>query len=752
MGGLLKQSAFFDKRKMFVDVILPLPLEATYTYEADDDVMVGESVVVPLGKSKVMTGVVRRIGVERPDVKEMKCVKARLNVTYGEEQVRLWEFVSSYYCAPLGEVYRAAVPAWMISNDGVPDTYRQQTRKEYFIDARYINEDERNGLLLSLKRARRQKEVVLKLFERFGAEIHEENDFLRIQDGELDSNIRREFLKKDIVVCRERKVSRIDTESVATAEPFELTDKQKIALEMIERQFETGKETVLLHGVTSSGKTEIYMNLIRKCVERGGQVLMLVPENGLTQHLYDRMKQYFGGRLGIYHTQCPQAERVETYMHQLGEQPYDVVLGTKSSVFLPFDRLKLVIVDEEHDTNYKQTEQLPYYNARDVALYLAHTKGAKAVLGSATPSVESYGNHLNGKYGYVELMERYGGAHLPQVQIVDMKEERRKKHLNGHFSRLLMQQIQVALNGRHQVILFQDRKGYSPYVQCTRCGEIPKCPHCGVTLTYSKKHGELKCGYCGYSQLFTVTCGKCGSVAVEPKGLGVEQLEEETQTLFPEARVARIKRENITGTLNDFENQKIDILIGTRSIIKGIDYSNVSVLGVMNVDNILSYPDFRSSERAYQTIVQAAGRTGRRFADGHLVVQTYMIDNPFLDELKDANAFRFYQEQVAERQLFNYPPFSRLIRITVKHENQQGCEMAAEYIMKGAKEVAGVNVSDIIEPRVGWIGGVYIREVFVKVKDNNAATAKRNIVARVSMLRKTKGYEHGAYTIDVDPV
>lgn len=736
---------------MLVDVIVPLPIEATFTYEAGEDVSVGDSVVVPFGKNKVMTGVVRRVCVERPDVQVIKSVHEVLDVRYREEQVKLWEFVANYYCAPLGEVYRTAVPAWMVSKDGTPDTYRQKTKIEYYIDNRYLHEEERGRLLVLLNRSKKQKETVMRLFERFSGKPDTESDFLKVED-ELEINVRRELEKRGVIVRRERKVSRIDTNSVATAEPFELTDKQKIALEMIERQFETGKETVLLHGVTSSGKTEIYLNLIRKCVEQGGQVLMLVPENGLTQHLYDRLKQYFGGRLGVYHTQCPQAERVETYMHQLSEQPYDIVLGTKSAVFMPFERLRLVIVDEEHDTNYKQTEQLPYYNARDVALYLAHSKGAKAVLGSATPSVETYGNHLNGKYGYVELMERYGGARLPQVQIVDMKDERRKKHLNGHFSRLLMQQIQAALSGHHQVILFQDRNGYSPYVQCARCGDVPRCPHCGVPLTYSKKKSELRCGYCGHTQPFVVTCGKCGSVTVEPRGLGVEQLEEETQALFPEARVARIKRENITGTLNDFENQKIDILIGNRSIIKGIDYSNVSVMGVMNVDNLLSYPDFRSSERAYQTMVQAAGRTGRRLADGHLVVQTYMAENPFIDELKDANAFRFYQEQVAERQLFNYPPFSRLIRVTVKHDNLQGCTMAAEYIMKGAKEIEGVNVSDIIEPRVGWAGGVYIREVFVKVKDNNAAIAKRDIVARVSMLRKTKGYEHGTYSIDVDPV
>lgn len=736
---------------MLVDVVVPLPIEATFTYEAADNVRVGDSVVVPFGKNKVMTGVVRRVCVERPDVQVIKRVHEVLGVRYREEQVKLWEFVARYYCAPLGEVYRAAVPAWMISKDGAPDTYRQQIKREYFLDTRYLHIEERGRLIVELGRAKKQKEAVEKLFERFLGDF-DEKEVLRIGNDELEASVRRELEKRKVVVCRSRKVSRIDTESVATAEPFELTDKQKIALEMIERQFETGKETVLLHGVTSSGKTEIYLNLIRKCVEQGGQVLMLVPENGLTQHLYDRLKQYFGGRLGVYHTQCPQAERVETYMHQLSKQPYDIVLGTKSSVFLPFERLQLVVVDEEHDTNYKQTEQLPYYNARDVALYLAHVQGAKTILGSATPSVESYGNHLNGKYGYVELMERYGGARLPQVQIVDMKDERRKKHLSGHFSRLLIQQIQAALSGHHQVILFQDRNGYSPYVQCSRCGDVPKCPHCGVPLTYSKTKGELRCGYCGHTQPFVVTCGKCGSVTVEPRGLGVEQLEEETQALFPEARVARIRRDNITNTLNDFENQKIDILIGNRSIIKGIDYGNVSVMGVMNVDNLLSYPDFRSSERAYQTMVQAAGRTGRRLADGHLVVQTYMVENPFIDELKDTNAFRFYQAQIAERQLFNYPPFSRLICITVKHEHLLGCEMAAEYIIKGVKEVEGVSVSGVVVPRVGWAGGMYIREVFVKVKDNNASATKRNIIARVSMLHKTKGYEHGIYTIDVDPV
>lgn len=735
---------------MLVDVIVPLPIEATFTYEAEEDVKMGHCVVVPFGKSKAMTGVVRRVGVERPNVREIKGVRETLDVRYKEEQVRLWEFVASYYCAPLGEVYRAAVPAWMISKDGAPDTYRQQTKREYYLDTRYLHIEERGRLIVELERAKKQKEAVERLFERFSGD-GDEKESLRIGNDELEANVRRELEKRGVIVCRSRKVSRIDTESIATAEPFELTAKQQTAVEMIEGQFKAGKETVLLHGVTSSGKTEIYINLIMKCIEQGGQVLMLVPENGLTQHLYDRLKQFFGGRLGVYHTQCPQAERMETYMHQMSSKPYDVVLGTKSAVFLPFTRLRLVVVDEEHDINYKQTEQLPYYNARDVALYLAHSKGAKTVLGSATPSVESYGNHLNGKYGYVELMERYGGARLPQVQIVDMKVEQRKKHLNGHFSRLLVQQMQAALGSGHQVILFQDRNGYSPYVQCTRCGYVPKCPHCGVTLTYSKKRGELKCSYCGHTQPFVVTCAKCGTMSVEPKGLGVEQLEEETQALFPDAKVVRMTRETVTSVLRDFEAQRIDILIGTRSIIKGIDYSNVSVMGVMNVDNLLSYPDFRSSERAYQTMVQAAGRTGRRLTDGYLVVQTYMIDNPFLEQLKDANAFRFYQEQIDERQMFGYPPFSRIIHLSAKHCDLQWCEKAAEYIVKGARNIAGVDVSDIVEPRVGWAGGMYVRDVYVKITGDNGSIAKRDIMSRIAILRSTKGYERGVYVVNVDP-
>jgi len=733
---------------MLVDVIVPLPIEATFTYEAEENVRVGDCVVVPFGKNKVMTGVVRRVGVERPDVKEIKSVREVLGVRYKEEQIGLWEFVASYYCAPIGEVYRAAVPAWMISRDGEPDTYRQQTKREYFLDARYVHVEERGRLIVELGRARKQKETVERLFERFKGE----NADLRIGDGELETNMRRELEKRGVIVSRTRRVSRIDTESVATADPYVLTEKQQIAVEVIEGQFDAGKETVLLHGVTSSGKTEIYINLINKCIARGGQVLMLVPENGLTQHLYDRLKQFFGGRLGVYHTQCPQAERVETYLQQLGSKPYDIVLGTKSAAFMPFERLGLVIVDEEHDVNYKQTEQLPYYNARDVALYLAHIKGAKTLLGSATPSMESYGNYINGKYGYVELKERYGGARLPQVQIVDMKDEQHKKHLNGHFSRLLMQQIQAALGSGHQVILFQDRNGYSPYVQCSRCGYVPKCPHCGVTLTYSKKKGELKCSYCGYTQRFAVSCDRCGTVSVEPKGLGVEQLEEETKTLFPEARVARITRETVTSVLRDFEAQKIDILIGTRAIIKGIDYSNVSVMGVMNVDNLLSYPDFRSSERAYQTMVQASGRTGRRLADGHLVVQTYMIDNPFLEQLKDANAFRFYQEQIEERRLFCYPPFARMINLTVKHADLQWCEKAAEYIVKGSKDIDGVSVGNVVEPRIGWAGGMYIREIFLRIIGNDGVAVKKDILARIGVLKKTKGYDKGIYMVDVDPV
>ena len=616
-----------------------------------------------------------------------------------------------------------------------PDTYKQKVRTEYRLAC-----DNGMAAIEGLARAPKLKAAAEGLVD--GS----------VGVDDLTFREKSELVKRGVLVKYERMVSRIDTASMPTAVPFELTSKQSIALEMIERQFETGKETVLLHGVTSSGKTEIYLNLIKKCVESGGQALMLVPENGLTQHLYDRLKQYLGGRLGVYHTQCPQAERVETYVHQLGDGPYDVVLGTKAAVFLPFRRLRLVIVDEEHDVNYKQTEQLPYYNARDVALYLAHQMGAKAVLGSATPSVESYGNHKSGKYGYVALNERYGGARLPQIQVVDMADERHKKHLTGHFSRLLVQQITTALAGGHQVILFQDRQGYSPYVQCARCGYVPKCPHCGVTLTYSKKRGDLHCGYCGYTQPFVATCAKCGSVTIEPRGLGVEQLEEETRGLFPEARVALITRDNVFKTLEDFEAHKVDILIGNRSIIKGIDYSNVSVLGVMNVDNLLNHPDFRSHERAYQVMMQAAGRTGRRFSDGHLVVQTWMADNPFITELKEVNAVSFYEEQLSERQFFGYPPFKRLIHITIRHADLLACLKAAEYLTKGLREMADVEVSDVVEPRVSWAAGMNIRELLIKLQTSAGAAVKHDIMSRLAILRRTKGYERGVYTVDVDPI
>lgn len=726
---------------MFAEVAVPLPIYRCFTYRVPCgmEVVHGQSVVVPFGKTKTLTGVVVGMSEQVDDESRVKDIIQPLELVFSERQVELWKFVADYYCAPLGEVYKCAVPSLLISKDGEPDRYKPKIMIEYSLNPKYERVEELEVLKKELNRAKKQ----LAELERFVVE----------RDADvLSADVRRNLVKRGVIERTERLVSRIDLESKPTSETHELTEKQAIALQMTKVQLET-KPVVLLHGVTSSGKTEIYLQLIKDAVERGKQVLFLVPEIALTQHLYDRIKQYFGNSLGVFHAQCTQEERVETYKQQLSENPFQVMLGTKASVFLPFRNLGLVIVDEEHDLNYKQSDQIPYYNAKNVALYLARMYGAKTVVGSATPSVESFYNFKAGKYGYTALNERFGGVRLPQIQVVDIREERRRKHAKGHFSRLLIQQMTIALSQKHQVILFQNRRGFATYVQCDKCGYIPKCPHCDVALNYSRVDNSLSCRYCGYKRPFVVTCDSCKSVTVSPKGFGVERLEDEVQRLFPEARIKRAEAGNVGEVLNDFEAQKIDILIGTRAIIKGIDYSNVTVLGVMDVDILLNHPDFRATEEAYQLLMQAAGRTGRRLADGFLILQTSQPENEFLAQIKRTGAIDFYNQQMEERQLFMYPPYCRLIKVVLKHTDSQYCDAAGQYLVDGLKEFQNIDVNGPIEPQVGRVGNVYVREIYVKLlQDAAIQSVKCRLMGLVNALRTSKGYNIGNYAIDVDPI
>ncbi|MCQ2344781.1 MAG: primosomal protein N' [Paludibacteraceae bacterium] len=726
---------------MFADIIVPLPLSRTFSYLVPDGmtVSVGSMVVVPFGRTKTLTGVVAKINQGQPSVANPKYILDLLHLSLLPSQIELLQFTSHYYSAPIGEVYHQVLPSQLTSKDGAPDSYKPQVRIEYSLNPIYTDSRALESLRKTLRRASKQLEAL--------------DIMLSGQPVEnLSSAIRLALLKRGVIIKRECQVSRIDTTSSPSATPVTLTEHQSAALSSIRHQFGT-VNTVLLHGVTSSGKTEIYLNLIRETVGSGGQALFLVPETGLTQHLYDRLKQYFGSSLGLYHTQCSQSERTETFLHQLSGHPYDVILGTKNALFLPFRKLDLVIVDEEHDTSYKQSDHIPYFNARDLAIYLAHIAHAKTLLGSATPSVESFANAMEHKYGYAQLTERYGKASFPQFHIVDLAEERRKKHLKGHFSRLLVIQMTAALNARHQVILFQNRNGFSPFVQCSKCGYVPKCPHCDVSLTYSKVGNNLRCSYCGYTQPFQVTCPSCGSVTIEPRGLGVEQVEEETRLLFPDARVARVTSKNALTTLNDFHNGDIDILIGTRSLVKGIDYKNVSLLGVLNVDNILNHPDFRANERAFQLLVQAAGRTGRHTAEGHLLLQTYQIDNPFFDFLKGDKSTEFYEQQIAERQLFNYPPFTRLLQVEIRHSNLNYCLSAADYVKKELSVFSNIEITGPIEPMVSYVDRLFIRQLMVRLPlSSDSFKIKSRLQFVIDSLKNTRTYDKGIYIVNVDPV
>lgn len=724
----------------YANVIVPLPLASSFTYVVPEgmEVRVGSMVVVPFGRSKSLTAIVVRVSQEPPAAAvQLKPIIRVADARLVETQVRLIEFVSSYYITPPGEAALAVLPPGLLARSGPADEYKPLNRTEY---KPTVSPAELETALVALRRAPRQAEALRAIVA--GAD-----------PMTFDSAIRRALVNRGLLSRRDIEVSRIDTGSVPAAVPVVLTPQQQQALHSINEQHAT-KTTVLLHGVTSSGKTEIYIHLIKQHIDRGGRVLYLVPENGLTQHLYNRLKAYFGSQMGLYHAQCSTRERMETYLKQQSDAPFPLILGTKGALFLPNDGLTLIVVDEEHDRGYKQTERTPHYNARDMAIALAGMTRARVLLGSATPSVESYANHVNGKYGYVRLAERYGGSGLPQLHIADLREDRRKKRLRGHFTRLLIAQIEAALAAHRQVILFQDRLGYSPYVQCSECGYIPRCPHCGVTLTYSRATAKLTCRYCGHSEPYTVTCPQCKAATVEPRGLGVEQLEAETHELFPAARTALVTATNMDTVMRDFADGRYDILIGTRRIVKGIDYRNVTVLGVMDVDAIMLNPDFRATEQAYQLLLQAAGRTGRARAEGHLVLQTRQADNPFLHSLNEAETEAFYNDQMAERQLFCYPPFCRLIRVTVSHTNCAFALGAAGFISENLSSIdPKVEVSPPIEPLVAVRAGNHYREVLIKLKPGaDIARVKLHLVSLIQTLRRDKGYETGTYAVDVDPL
>ena len=566
------------------------------------------------------------------------------------------------------------------------------------------------------------------------------------------------LIERGALVTYRKEIGRLDLSDIETNAVYPLNEYQEIALKDIEKQF-TDKSVVLLHGVTSSGKTEVYIHLIKKVLDQGKQVLYLVPEIALTTQLTSRLKRVFGKRLGVYHSKFSDAERVEIWNNVLNDKSYDVIIGVRSSIFLPFRQLGLIIIDEEHETSFKQYDPSPRYHARNAAIMLASMHGAKTLLGTATPSIESYYNAESGKYGLVELNQRHEEMQLPVIELVDTKEAYRKKCMQGHFSDILLEKIKQALGNKEQIILFQNRRGYAPYIECKGCAYVPKCKNCDVSLTVHKIFNTLTCHYCGYTEPIPIVCPVCKTPNLSTKGFGTEKIEDEIHLIFPEARVSRMdldttrSKKSYDKLITDFEQHKVDILIGTQMVTKGLDFDDVSLVGILNADNMLNFPDFRAHERAYQLMAQVSGRAGRKNKRGLVILQTSSPEHSIISQVIRNDYVAMYKNQTDERRLFKYPPFFRLIEITLRHKDVQVVKLAAAAMGNQLRAVFGTRVLGPIDPAVSRIQNLFIKQIMLKIENEASPAKAKEILQQISnqILTDSK-FKYVRIAVDVDPM
>nr|WP_214071260.1 primosomal protein N' [Mucilaginibacter sp. dw_454] len=643
-------------------------------------------------------------------------------------------------------------------SEEVSDRYKPRKRTFLTLNPVYQNQENLKELFGILeKRAPKQADAVLAYMKLARHQKTISKNELVEESGAGASSIN-SLIEKEVFIAEERNVSRLFYEEEFLDANFKLSEHQQTTLDTVKAQF-TQKDVVLLHGVTSSGKTQIYIRLIEQAIAQGKQVLYLLPEIALTTHVIERLRQYFGANIGVYHSRFNDNERVEVWQKVLNNE-YKVVLGARSSVFLPFADLGLIIVDEEHETSYKQFDPAPRYNARDAAIFLANLHGGKVLLGSATPSFESYFNARTHKYGFAELTERYGGVELPTIEVVSIAEETKKKTIQSHFTSVLMADMQTALANKEQVILFQNRRGYAPVLLCKICAYTPKCINCDVSLTFHKHTGKLHCHYCGYKEDSPSICPACGSTQLEYRGFGTEKVEDELSLLLPEARLARMdldttrSRNSLQNILNDLEEKKIDVLIGTQMVAKGLDFADVTVIGIISADSLLKYPDYRANERSFQMLAQVSGRAGRRGKQGKVVIQTYDPTHRVIKQVIENNYSDLYFTEMEERKAFHYPPFYRIINLDIKHKDPEILYNQATYLGKelrqhfGEDRVVGPQV-----PLVSRIRNYYIQSIMLKfekdgVSINKVKTTIRDIITQFQTTKLSKG---SIVQPDVDP-
>jgi primosomal protein N' (replication factor Y) len=819
------------KSDLFARVILPLAVEGTYTYSIPgvlrEEISPGSRVLVGFGKKRIYSAIVHSLESHPPEGITPRPVLGLLDpgpmVT--SRQLRLWEWMSSYYMCTMGEVMRAALPSGLRpesesrirvnqSFDGVSRLDNQErllyevvkdegevtpgelemagvgknpmgilkhlvekgaveinefvrtiispkTVSYVSLSHEYNTEDALHRLLDRLSGAPRQKAVLERYLELAGMEGQEVPRSQLVTDRGASGGLRT-LLKKGMLhqVEREELSSSAGWDREHSRDPFQLSIEQDAALEAVRDQFRE-HQAVLLHGVTSSGKTELYIHLIREMLDRNRQVLYLLPEIALTTQIIERMRQVFGNRVGVYHSRYSDSERVHVYRNLLGltdEQPYGLVIGVRSAIFLPFRDPGLVIIDEEHEITYKQQDPAPRYHARDSAQVLALYHDAKVLLGTATPSFETLFNARSGKFGYATMPSRFGEVEKPELIVANIREAIKRKQMVSHFTPRLMEEINRALEHKEQVILFQNRRGYSNYIFCRDCGYIPKCGRCDVSLTFHKQSGKLECHYCGHREAMPGMCPSCGGTNLSMKGFGTEKIEDEISLVVEGIRVARLDTDSVRSgkghekVIRSFEKGELDMLVGTQMITKGLDFGNVGLVGVLDADSMLNFPDFRAFERSFQLISQVSGRAGRRKKRGRVVIQTIDPEHPVIRYLLNDDYEGFYREQMEERQLFGYPPFKRLIRISFRHRVPSILDGAAGVTGRELRKIFSYRVYGPQYPPVRKVHNAYIKQIILKIEREASYEKARTLLKEVlDGVAGNEVFRSVRISVDVDP-
>jgi primosomal protein N' (replication factor Y) len=757
----------------FADIILPLAVKGLFTYAVPDElcdkINPGSRVLVQFGSRKLYSGIVFRIHDKRPSGIRTKIVEKILDShpLVNGIQLNFWHWISEYYMCSIGEVMKAALPSDLCL-EGVttlPLTEKYKPAFETYIGlASDFSESELNTILDKMVRATVQFKMLTVYLELSGysgeGKPNKVKKSVLLNETGATPGVIDRLVRKKIFTLINQPTGRLKEYKKSTEPIKDLTGAQNEALDAIHDNLST-KNITLLHGVTSSGKTEIYFHLINEELKKGNQVLFLLPEISITAQIINRLNKHFGSVTGVYHSRINSAEKVEIWHRVAGkehENSYRLIVGVRSALFLPFNRLGLVIVDEEHDGSYKQHDPAPRYHARDSAIMLANMHNAKTILGSASPSIESYYNAVKGKYGLVELKERYGLINLPGIILANLHEAYRKKLMVSHFTPQLLIAMDEALGNNEQIILFQNRRGFSPYIECPECGWIPRCIQCAVSLTYHKGIGKLVCHYCGFSISLPSHCESCHSSGLTSRGFGTEKIEDEIKLVFPSARVARMDQDTTRGKnsfnrlLKALDDRQIDILIGTQMISKGLDIENLTVVGVLNADNLLNYPDFRAHERSFQMMEQVSGRAGRRKKVGKVIIQTSDPDNKIIRLVLNHDYKNMFRMQADERKEFNYPPFCRLIKVSIRHKERSVLNILSDYLGRDLKKIFGNRILGPEYPLISRVQQWYIKTILIKLeREIPPAKAKKLIAESIERVEKEKGASSLKIAVDVDP-